>query len=86
MILIQPQRVPQNYVQSIVSTDTSERISTLSQQVLSRSNLEKLIGEFKLFQGVEYSNMYIEDKLKDLRKRITIDVSRDRRGNDAFTI
>ena len=86
LILIQPQRVPQNYVQSLVSTDPSERISTLSQQVLSRTNLEKVIGEFKLFQGAEYENMYIEDKLDSIRKRISIDVSRDRRGNDAFSI
>ena len=86
LILIQPQRVPENYVQSIVSTDTSERIGTLSQQVLSRTNLEKLIGEFKLFQEEEYSQMYMEDKLENLRKRISIDVSRDRRGNDAFSI
>ncbi|WP_319525834.1 XrtA system polysaccharide chain length determinant [uncultured Desulfosarcina sp.] len=86
LILIQPQRVPQNYVQSIVSTDPSERISTLSQQVLSRTNLEKLIQEFNLFQDDERSNMYMEDKLKSLRNRISIDVSRDRRGNDAFTI
>jgi uncharacterized protein involved in exopolysaccharide biosynthesis len=34
LILIQPQRVPQNYVQSIVDADPSDRISTLSQQVL----------------------------------------------------
>ena len=86
LILIQPQRVPENYVQSIVSTDTSERISTLSQQVLSRTNLEKLINEFKLFQGSGNSQMYVEDKLNNLRQRIAIDVSRDRRGNDAFTI
>ncbi len=86
LILIQPQRVPENFVRSIVATDTSERISTLSQQVLSRSNLERLIGEFEMFQGADYGNMYIEDKLKSLRQRIQINVSRDRRGNDAFTI
>jgi polysaccharide chain length determinant protein (PEP-CTERM system associated) len=86
LILIQPQRVPQNYVQSIVSTDTSERISTLSQQVLSRTNLEKLIDEFQLFQEADDINMYMEDKLESLRKRIDINVSRDRRGNDAFSI
>ena len=86
LILIQPQRISDRYVKAIVSSDTSERISTLSQQVLSRSNLEKLIGEFKLFQGVENSKMYIEDILRNLRQRITIDVSRDRRGDDAFTI
>jgi polysaccharide chain length determinant protein (PEP-CTERM system associated) len=86
LILIQPQRVPDRYVQAIVSADTSERISTLSQQVLSRSNLEKLIREFNLFKGTENSRMYIEDILGNLRERITIDVSRDRRGDDAFTI
>jgi polysaccharide chain length determinant protein (PEP-CTERM system associated) len=86
LILIQPQRVPENYVQSIVSTDTSERISTLSQQVLSRTNLEKLISEFKLFKSTKNGKVYIEDKLRNLRQRIAIDVSRDRRGNDAFTI
>lgn len=86
LILIQPQRVPQNYVQSIVSTDPSERISTLSQQVLSRTNLEKIIQEFKMFQGQDNEKMYMEDKIENLRKRIHINVSRDRRGNDAFSI
>ena len=86
MILIQPQRVPKSYVQSIVSTDPSERISTLSQQVMSRTNLEKIINEFKMFSGVEYENMYMEDKIESLRERIAINVSRDRRGNDAFSI
>lgn len=86
LILIQPQRVPKTYVQSIISTDPSERIGTLSQQVLSRTNLEKLIAEFKLFRGPEYSNMYMEDKLENIRERISINVKRDRQGNDAFSI
>lgn len=77
LILIQPQRVPQNYVQSIVSTDPGERIGTLSQQVLSRTNLEKLIDQFKLYQADEYQKMYTEDKLEDLRERISISVTRD---------
>nr|WP_269434968.1 XrtA system polysaccharide chain length determinant [Desulfosarcina ovata] len=88
LILIQPQRVPQNYVQSIVDTDPNERINTLSQQVLSRTNLENIIKEFKLLRGVENSSMYMEDKVNNLRKRIKVNVSSGRRRgeSDAFSI
>ncbi|MFO7713469.1 XrtA system polysaccharide chain length determinant [Desulfosarcina sp.] len=87
LILIQPQKVPQEYVQSIVTTDPGDRISTLSQQILSRTNLEKIIDEFKLYQGPEYKNLYVEDKINSLRSSITVSVSNDkRRDNDAFTI
>ena len=87
LILIQPQRVPQNYVQSIVESDPSERISTLSQQVLSRTNLENIITEFKLFTDPDSSSMYMEDKVNNLRKRISVNVSSDRRrGTDSFSL
>ncbi|MFC1878188.1 Wzz/FepE/Etk N-terminal domain-containing protein, partial [Thermodesulfobacteriota bacterium] len=49
LILIQAQRVPENYVQAIVDSDTSARIKTLSQQIMSRTNLEKIIKDFELF-------------------------------------
>ena len=87
LILIQPQKVPQNYVQSIVTTDPGERISTLSQQILSRTNLEKIIDEFQLYKGPEFENLYVEDKINSLRRNISVSVSNDkRRESDAFTI
>ena len=87
LILIQPQRVPQNYVQSIVDTDPGERINTLSQQVLSRTNLENIINQFRLFEGPDYASMYMEEKVNRLRKQISVEVSTDRRREtDAFTI
>ncbi len=87
LILIQPQKVPQEYVQSIVTTDPSERISTLSQQILSRTNLEKIIDEFNLYQGPKFDGLYVEDKINSLRSNISVVVSNDRRhNNDAFTI
>ncbi|MCP3876179.1 MAG: protein GumC [Desulfobacteraceae bacterium] len=86
LILVEPQRVPTSYVQSIVSQDIDARISTLSQQILSRTNLEKIIKEFKLFSEPEYKQMYFEDKLEKLRERISVSVTRARRGADAFSI
>jgi polysaccharide chain length determinant protein (PEP-CTERM system associated) len=79
--------VPQNYVQSIVSSEASDRINTLSQQIMSRTNLEKIITDFNLFSSPEMVNMYMEDKVNNLRRRIEIDVTQDRRrGADAFSI
>lgn len=87
MILVEPQRVPQNYVQSLVTTDTNARISTLSQQIQSRTNLEKIIKNFNLFKEPQYDNMFMEDKIANLRNRITIEVTRARRrGADSFSI
>jgi len=87
LILIEPQRVPQNYVQSIVTEDPAERINTLSQQILSRTNLEKIIKDFSLFTDAKHNNLFMEDKIQGLRDQITIDVISDRkRQTDAFSI
>jgi len=87
LILIEPQRVPQQFVQSIVTDEPGDRINTLSQQILSRTNLEKIINDFGLFSDDKTKNMYMEDKVNIFRKLITIDVISDRRrGTDAFSI
>jgi len=80
-ILVQAQRVPTNYVKSVVTSSTSQRISTISQQILSRSNLEKIITRFGLFKKAE--NMYIEDKIAAMREKIKVKLERARRGSEA---
>ena len=89
LILIEGQSVPQAFVRSIVNEDTASRISTISQQILSRTNLEKIINDFKLYSGPNTNNLYMEDKLQMLRKQIDIQVTRGqgRQGDaDAFSI
>lgn len=86
LILVQPQRVPSNYVQSVVSVGIESRISTISQQIMSRTNIEKIIGQFKFFQEPESAKMYIEDKIENIRKRISVNVTKARSGADAFSI
>lgn len=61
MILLQAQKVPSNFVKSLVSLDIDERISTIKQQILSRSNLEKIMEEYKLFSEPQYAKMYAEE-------------------------
>ena len=87
MILIQPQKVPQNYVRSIVSSDIDSRINSISQQILSRTNLENTINRFNLFSGPAYQKMFVEDKLAILAKSISIKITRSsRREASSFVI
>lgn len=84
LILVTPQRVPSDYVRSVVSTDLESRISTISEEILSRSNLEKIISKFGLFSDPKYSGMFLEDIVAMLRKNINVNVGkRKRRRSDA---
>ena len=86
LILVQRQRVPASYVQEIVSIDLEDRIRTITQQITSGSNLEKIIKEFNLYNEPG-SHMFMEDKIQSLRKRIRVDVSGGgRRGANAFEV
>ena len=49
VIQVVPQRVPESYVSATVTEGVEDRLRALAQQVLSRTQLEKLITEFDLF-------------------------------------
>jgi polysaccharide chain length determinant protein (PEP-CTERM system associated) len=85
-ILVQPQKVPESYVREIVSLGIEDRLRTITQQIKSRTNLEKIIRQFNLYNKPG-SQMSMEDNVNNLRKRITIDVSSGRRrGASSFQI
>jgi polysaccharide chain length determinant protein (PEP-CTERM system associated) len=85
LILVQAQRVPTNYVRSVISAGIESRLSTISQQIMSRTNLENIIDQFNLFSDPQHEKMYMEDKIEDIRKRISVDI-RSQRGADTFAI
>jgi polysaccharide chain length determinant protein (PEP-CTERM system associated) len=81
LILVQPQSVPEAFVQSIVSEAIEERLKTISQQVTSRTNLENVIKEQSLFTGEGgEKSLHGDEQIELLRERITIDVSRGEKG------
>ena len=86
LIMIEPQSVPSNFVKSIVSTDVDSRISTIQEEILSRTNLEKIIDKFDLFSDPGPQDMFMENKVASLRSRIEVGVSRSRRGPNTFLI
>jgi polysaccharide chain length determinant protein (PEP-CTERM system associated) len=86
LILVEPQSVPENFVREIVSTDVESRISTIKEEILSRTNLEKIIDKFNLFADPGSENMFMENKVGSIRSRIVVGVSRARRGPNTFSI
>src|SRR5574341_35756 len=71
LILVSPQRVPTSYVSSTVTIDLAERMQSSIQEILSRTQLEKIIQEFNLFPNALQSSL--EDRIESLRKRIKVE-------------
>ncbi|HET8760036.1 MAG TPA: Wzz/FepE/Etk N-terminal domain-containing protein, partial [Nitrospiria bacterium] len=53
LIMVEAQKIPQEFVRTTVTTPIEDRLKTISQQILSRTRLERVIQEFGLAQ--EYS-------------------------------
>jgi polysaccharide chain length determinant protein (PEP-CTERM system associated) len=90
-ILVVPQRVPEGYVRSTISVKIEERLTTIQQQVMSRTRLTMVMEELGLFKA-ERKKMPMEDVVEMMRKRIQIQVASSDRtrsrgeGSDAFTL
>ena len=49
LILVEGQKIPENYVQAVIGPTIEERLNSLQQQVMSRTVLTKMIEEFGLY-------------------------------------
>jgi len=54
VIFVESQKVPENFVRPTVTAKVEGRLNTLTQQIMSRTRLEKIIQEFGLYQGKGY--------------------------------
>jgi polysaccharide chain length determinant protein (PEP-CTERM system associated) len=88
LILVQPQRVPENYVRPTVTIPITERLNTISEEILSRTRLERIIREFNLHSEMR-NKMPMGEIAEQMRKSIEVSVqSKFFRGpsQSAFTI
>jgi len=81
VVLVIPQRVPENYVQNTVTTRINDRIQSISEQILSRSRLEPIIKEFNLYEK-ERATMPMDEVIALMREKAKTRVVR----GDAFTV
>jgi polysaccharide chain length determinant protein (PEP-CTERM system associated) len=71
-ILVIPQRVPEAFVRSTVTERVEERLQSLVQDILSRTRLEQVITEFKLYSE-EGKSFSAENIVELMRKNIQIE-------------
>ena len=69
LILVEPQKVPDSYVRSVVSDTVEKRLQTITQLVHSRTNLENVVHELKLDEEAKKKAESIIDRVKKKLKR-----------------
>lgn len=84
-ILVESQKVPEEYVKSAISGTIEDRLSTIRQQILSRSLLQKIIDEFGLYKK-QSKRMTSEGIIGLIMKRIDIGTVGNKKTIDAFTV
>ena len=80
-ILVVPQRVPESYVRSTVTTRIEDRLGAMTAQILSRTRLERIIDEFNLYEE-QRKTMPMQDVVELMQRNIHPEVLR----GDAFRI
>lgn len=85
-ILVVPQRIPASYVRSTVTAELGERLNTISQQIVTRTKLERIIEEFNLYPS-ERQTRIMEDIVERMRLNdIKINTSSGRGEAASFTV
>jgi succinoglycan biosynthesis transport protein ExoP len=82
VILVEQQKVPEQYVVSNVTADLQDRLQSMSQQILGRTRLLSIIKEFNLYPKLR--PRVTEDELVErMRKDIQVDLVQapNRSGN-----
>jgi polysaccharide chain length determinant protein (PEP-CTERM system associated) len=91
LIQILPQRVPDSFVKSTVTTNVDDRLKSIKQQIMSRTQLESVVREFDLYP--ELRGQSVDRAVTAVRNSIAIEPVTERPGRrrdneqiDAFTV
>jgi succinoglycan biosynthesis transport protein ExoP len=84
LILVEQQKVPELYVTPNVVTDLQDRLQSMTQQILSRTRLQKLIEQFGLYPNLQ-PRVNIDEVVDKMRKDIRIELVQAPRRQDELT-
>jgi len=79
LILVTPQKVPVDYVRPTVTSRIEDRLQSIGQEIMSRTRLEQIIAEFKLYQK-EAKTLAVEEIVELMRRAITVQI----RGKEGY--
>src|SRR6266850_2251605 len=88
LILVESQKIPEDYVKALIGPNIEERLNSIQQQVMSRTLLTQIIQEFDLYPDAvrrDGNEAVVERLRKDIR--VTTSATHSARGGvDAFAI
>ena len=82
LILVVPQQVPESYVRPTVTTRIEDRLQSISQQILSRTRLERIIQDLNLYATDRADGAIMEDVVERMRRDIDVQIVK----GDAFRV
>jgi succinoglycan biosynthesis transport protein ExoP len=74
LLTVKPPTVSSNLVQALTNEDLSQRLSTINQEVLSRSSLEPMVLKYNLYKAERDSGMPMELVIERMYKNIDVKV------------
>src|SRR5580693_497701 len=72
LILVDPQKVPERYVNTTVSMDVSGRLSTINQQLMSSTRLQRIIDTYDLYKALK-GHYTQEEIIQEFRSHIRVE-------------
>jgi polysaccharide chain length determinant protein (PEP-CTERM system associated) len=86
LVLVRPRDVPENFVMDLITGTTEQRLRSIQQTVMSRSNLVAILQEFR-DRLPEFQRLNTDEAVAKLRKQIFIefDLEEDARGQRNIT-
>jgi polysaccharide chain length determinant protein (PEP-CTERM system associated) len=86
LVLVSPQSVPEDFVHATVTSRVEERLQSIAQEVMSRTRLETIMTEFRLYEK-ERKNLSKEEVVELMRKKIQVELptKKDERGSFAIS-
>jgi polysaccharide chain length determinant protein (PEP-CTERM system associated) len=73
LIMLVPQRIPDTYVKTTVTTRIEDKLATLEDQILSRSRLERIILDLNLYEPLR-RQFAMEDVVQRMRADIMVKI------------
>src|SRR5215469_16087963 len=69
LVLIEQQKVPGDFVRSVVTQDLNVRLTDMAEKIFSRTRLQPLIERYGLYSD---KNITIDEKIEKLREDLSV--------------
>ena len=76
-VLVEPQKVPADYVKPTVTSSIEERLRTIEPQIKNRDNLERIVSEMDLYPELRRRGVPMEQLVAKVRDDLTVRLQGD---------